>query len=1066
MLHLKVSNLLSQLAEKLASDFQQQKVSVFQPHYIVTQTDGMNNWLKLQIAKHNKIAANCIFLKPNDLIHNIYFLLGGRQPNLLSSGNLTWLLYNILGEKDFNDQYRHIANYYAADSNDRDIKRLALAEKVTDLFDQYQVYRPDMIRQWNATPLNEISKDEWQQYLWKKAKELSGDKLPDKTVIREHIIEALKVPKQIEKLVTQMPVIYMFGLSVTTAYHLNIFNFLSEKIEIQYYLLNPAPNYYWFDDKSEKQLAVLSKKGLIDKTPSGNGNPLLTNWGRVISDTFGLLFQNEDLLNAYEETGVTEPKPLNLLHKIQQDIFQNATSDDRNNLSPEDINDGSLTINACYTIAREVEVLYNYLVHLADSKEVFSPRDVVVMVTDIDAYAPYIKAVFGNAPYKFKFTIADESFSIGDSITNALKSVLSMNRQNFKAEEVLQLLDSTFIRKRFGLSDLSLIRKAVDKANIRFGMEGNKTDDTRYVSWSYGLNRIMFGICMSGEDEYDIGDETLYPIDISEGGDALELVRFTHFIQVLMDSINERKYDRTISEWVEYTERIMQNLVCETDEEGEDEYNLILKELEKLNAVNELLNEKISYDIFTHSFVQSISTSTRAGSFAVGGITFCSLIPMRSIPFKIVALLGLNFDKFPRKEIQIGFNLMDQKRMKGDRNVKDNDKHLFLETIMSAQKFLYMSYIGQSVKDNTILPPSALLDELIDYIESGCTQKEEIRVSLIRRHSIHSFSRKYYSGDKSFYNYLDDKNTFVKQEKNEKKVITKIDFTQINLKQFVSFFKHPFKEYYNKVLNIYYEEESVLLSDTELFELDHLQKWNLKNELLLLNQNESSILQNRLVKSGGLPLKNMAILAMDEIEESVGAVRVLFDQCVNCAEERSIKIELEIGGSILNGQIDNVYGNRLVFVSYSKNEYKYMLDAYISYLVARAQNEVISVHFISATKQQSFNGAFITKEDAALKLNELLRLYKQGYESILLFHPLLKIEPGKLASLDNEKFAKIIKQLFENHQVPCNDRYLLKEYQNGFFENESSAENFKINCQNLLEPLVIFFPEYFNSATK
>src|SRR5690606_33081518 len=128
-------------------------------------------------------------------------------------------------------------------------------------------------------------------------------------------------------------------------------------------------------------------------------NALLTNWGKVIQDTFGLFFTDENFLNEYQDEGI-EPDPRFLLSKIQHDIYNNSVGSDRNPLNIQDINDGSISINSCYTPVREVEVLYNYLVHLVDQHpNHLSPRDIVVMVSDIDAYAPYIKAIFKSAPY-------------------------------------------------------------------------------------------------------------------------------------------------------------------------------------------------------------------------------------------------------------------------------------------------------------------------------------------------------------------------------------------------------------------------------------------------------------------------------------------------------------------------------------------------------------------------------------------------------------------------------------------------------------------------------------------
>ncbi|MBD0333018.1 MAG: exodeoxyribonuclease V subunit gamma, partial [Chitinophagaceae bacterium] len=700
------SNSLEQLAFQLSKDLKRQQNNVFQPQYIVTQTLGMNNWLKIKMAENLGIVANCKFLKPNDLVNEIYYRLNTNNKQALSAESLKWVLFALLNTKDFHDQFRNISNYYTND----DVKRMALAEKVADLFDQYQIYRTEMVRDWNENKLFFDINNDWQKYLWIKAKEVLGDNMPDKTVIGRYIIEALKQPEQRKKLIAQIPNIHVFGLSIITAYHLRIFYELSRVISVTFHLLNPAPGIYWFEDKSEKQIALWRKKSKMKLSASdlqSTGNPLLTGWGRVLQDTFGLFFENDVFLNQYNDLDAKEPLPETLLGKIQNDIFNNNDSANRNEIMENDVKDGSITVNSCYTIAREAEVLYNYLVYLLDQRaETLSARDIVVMVSDINAYAPYIKAVFNSAPYKFPYTIADESFTISNNLFSTLQSVLALSEENFKAEEVLQLLDSSYIRNRFSITDIDLIRKAVDLANIRFGIEGQKEDDSIYVSWKNGIRRIIYGICMSGEDEYMADGYPTYPLDIAEGEDSFELIRFCHFAEVLISTIEERKNVKTITEWGEYIEQVVDKLICQTEESNDVDYQQLLQNLEKLYLLNDIVTDKLSFDVFKHSFVNSLSAESHSGTFATGGITFCSLIPMRSIPFKVVALLGLNFDKFPRKETRVSFNLMEQEKRRGDRNVKENDKHLFLESILSARKYFYVSYIGRSSKDNTVLPPS------------------------------------------------------------------------------------------------------------------------------------------------------------------------------------------------------------------------------------------------------------------------------------------------------------------------------------------------------------------------
>ncbi len=1061
-LYLKVSNSLENLSLGLAQTLKASHSRVFEQHLIVTQTEGMNNWLKLQLAEYLGIAANCRFLKPNDLIHQIYFLMDGHYSEMLSGRNLTWLLYKLLGEDAFRETYPAVATYYHNTEPDSDLKRMALAERTADLFDQYQIYRPEMIREWNEEAEDPLAKMDWQQYLWGKAKKVSGNMLPDKTIVGQHILDMLKNPDQQEMLAERMNTVHLFGLSIITAYHVQILHELSSFIDIHFHIINPSPELYWFEDKSEKQQARWRLKGRPLLESDIAGNPLLMGWGRVVQDTFGLFFQYDAFANAYDSEGLVVPEPDTLLNKVQHDIFNNA-NEGRNPIFAEDIEDGSITINNCYTVAREVEVLYNYLVHLIDKKkETLSPRDIVVMVRDIDAYAPYIKAIFNNAPYKFRYTIADESYADSDNLFNALHAILRMNEENFKAEEVLQLLDSSYVRKRFGINNVPLIRTVVDQANIRFGIHGAKEDETFLVSWKYGIRRIMFGICMSGDEEYGKGDESFFPLDILEGSDSLEVIRFCHFAEVLIAAVEERKKERSISGWVEYIENLLHNMVYEPEEEVDEDYNALMQQLADYNLLNEYMSDTVAFDVFSHSFLQTLTGTTRTGLFVNGGITFCSLIPMRSIPFRVVAMLGLDYDKFPRREQPIGFNLMEKNKQRGDRNVKDNDKHLFLETVLSARQYLYISYVGQSAKDNSRMPPSALVDELLDYIESGAQEPVEVRSKLVTKQPLQGFSRKYMTGNERLYSYL---NATVPERPITRigKVMEQPDLEEVDLDELVRFFKNPFKAYYNKVLGIYYNDEQVLLNETEIFHLDSLQKWSLKNELLQMDANAIANMKIRLVKTGRLPLKNMAYVALQQIESEVQPVRDKYRTCINGAEEQSVQVELDMEGTLLKGTINSVFDGKLVQVSWSKREDKYLIEAYIRYLAGRAAGVLTGMCFISgASKQDAFEAIPLTREEALRRLTVLLNIFREGFERITPFFPDLDIKPADLAGLDFNKFAKKVDEKLGKRDNNAVDPYISREYENGFFNDETTLDTYKTICSHVLLPIAEMIPGYYN----
>ncbi len=1065
-LQLNVSNSLHELAQQLANRLKEPAIGVFQPHFLVTQTDGMNNWLTIRMADQLGISANCRFLKPNDMVNQLYYWLGGETQQVLGADHLQWLVYNLLATADFADRYPLIANYYQGD----EVKRIALARKIADLFDQYQVYRPDMVDDWNKTNNWLKGSSDWQQYTWAKVKEHTGESFTDKTSVIRYIINALQLPGQQERLYDRLPAVHIFGVSIITHFHIQLFHELGKYIAVNFYLLNPAPLVYWLEDKTEKQLARLGQAsrlaGKKNSIPAGSGNQLLLSWGKVIQETFGLLFENDDFLNNYNEDGVRAPAESanTLLKKIQQDIFYNHDAASRSQLMVTDISDGSFTVNACYTPVREVEVLYNYLVHLVEQPHAsFSPRDIVVMVSDIDAYAPYIKAIFNTAKYHFPITIADESVQSGDTLFTALAAILALSADSFKAEEVMQLLDSAYIRNRFQLTDTELIRKVVNSANIRFGITGHPEDDTFLVSWAYGLQRILYGICMSGCTEYTVDEQIIFPLDMVEGAPALELVRFNHFIEILTSYVKARKKKRTLADWGTYIHQLVENLVfsSETNETAED-YQRLLQYIENLNLLTATYNETVSFEVFKHSFLDIIATATRSASFASGGITFCSLIPMRSIPFKVVALLGMNFDKFPRRETPLSFDLMVAKRRRGDRNVKDNDKHLFLETILSAQEYLYISFIGRSAKDNSVHPPSALVDELVDYVEAGMAEASlKVRDQLITLHPMHGFSQQYFGQSPRLYSYLGEGAEWdaPAPPATTGKAARQFQWEEIEAEALLRFFDNPFKWYYNKVLSIYYSGEEVLLPDTEVFELDGLQAWKLKNDLLYLNPAALPGYQERAVKTGLLPLKNMGAIVMDTILEAVTPAKTLFNQCTGDAPPSTAQLHFQVGETLITGRLQHIYNNHLLVVCFSKNKYKHLLKAYLTYVLARAGGYSYGLNFLSATDEQVYciEATTYTREKAVEMVTEWLANFKAGHEELFLFYPGFTENPLKLVAADEEKFFKMV----ANYMERTPDEYLLREFGHGLFEQVSTYEGFINNTEALFSPLAEIFPALF-----
>lgn len=1063
-IHLHVSNALSALAQQLAKDLKAHQKSVFAPEQIVTQTEGMNNWLKNQLASHLGIAANLSFGKPSDVISKIYYLLCAHKKSILSVDYIKWNLFHFLSESGFQEKFPGIARYYASN----EVKQIALAAKVADLFDQYQIYRPDVIETWTQTELVNVA-DDFQAYLWVRLQEVAQQQLLDKTNIIQEIIQAIQQPEQQAKLKANFPNLQFFGIAVITPYYLKLFNALAEHIDIRFYLLNPAPTMYWLDDQSEKEIARFAQKYPRIKREHMSrgiqGNELLNSWGNIIRDSFLLMFQDEMFINSYNDALAVEPEtPKTLLQKIQHDVFYNADTESRQVITQQDLKDGSVQINACFTTVREVEVLYNYLVELVtQSDKPYSPRDIVVMASDIDAYAPYIRAVFDNAPYQFPYTIADEHINAGHSMFNAIEQILSMQLDLIKTEDILLLFESKYVRERFGIQDLDLIRRALEEANIRFGQKGNRAQGTHVMSWEYGLKRLMYGICISGSPVAEIDGETLIPVDVFEGSDAYDLVKFWSFMQTLETTLQKRNSAKTVLEWGKYVQELVEDLVFQSSEQEDEDYHRLIHYIERLSAFEEISAAPVSFEVFRHSFLQVLNTETKAKSFAGAGITFCSLIPMRSIPFKVVAMMGMNFDQFPRKENEPSFNLIEQKKRKGDRNVKDNDKHLFLETILSAEENFYISYIGRSAKDAVSIPPSSLLDELMAYIVQGVDKADvDLYAQLVTVHPLHGFSQQYFNGS-GLKNYLGDwvsKAPFESKAENPAENIYL--FEEIALADLLNFMGDPIKFYFNKCLGIYYREEELLLPDTEVFELDKLDLWQLKQDLMAMTEADQANYYERLVLQGVLPLKHVGQLAFEQVQEELQSKKSFLEELVQGEVPRRINIDFYLGAQRIQGACQRMYGDDYVYWSDSKNNKKHFVLAFLEYVVLKAAGHDFNFRFADLEKKEShvIVAADMSKLEAETYLQNIVTHFMASYQTPFLFSAALPGNPYEWFKKSPQEFLSKVRGFERNEKVFFfnGNPYNSKALEHGFFDDEHAAV-FQMNVELVFDEMAKYLPQ-------
>jgi exodeoxyribonuclease V gamma subunit len=893
----------------------------------------------------------------------------------------------------------------------------------------------------------------------------------DRVEAKRSLKETLTNPESQQLVQQRMPVLHVFGVAVITPYHLEMMYVLSSFIDVHIYLMNPAPNEYWLEDTTEQLMARKRKGGgraLPDAAGMNFGNELLINLGRLIRESFTLLFRDENMINIYDPEETKPSGSEKLLHKIQRDIQGNLHGDQRSQILPADIRDGSLVLSGSFTPLREVEALYNHLVSLVDSTPGgVSPRDILVQVTDIDLYAPYIKAVFGYAKYELPFSIADQAVTADNNMFTAIQSLLSLDAEKMKAEEVLELLESPYIRKRFGITDTEDLRDGVRQAGIIYSLKGRLEDETRYISWHHGMKRILYGLCIGGGETFMDGHEEVIPLDSAEGA-ASDRIRFIHFLQMLEQLMSERKTARTIAGWAEYLRRLLNELVFEAGARDDEDYIHFVTLIDEMAELDELVKVDISFEVFRHSFLHRLTREQRSKSFLSKGITFCSMVPMRSIPFRVIALLGMDYDKFPRKDTGVSFSyLVSGTPRPGDRNVRNNDRHLFLETILSAREVLYISYCSRDGKDATMKPPSPLVDELMDYVFKGMEEQadtEKLQKDWIIQHPLHGFSTEYFKGNPVLKNYLPDSRFGTRIEVGKVDAqIDEFDLNEVDVDRLVSFLQNPPKTLLQRQFGVSYYDEELLLPEHEVFEIDGLQRHGLRQDLLGMDPADLAAFSVRQQRAGKLPLHNMGAALAGKTLDDMAGIRASFESARNGRTESEADLDITLSKGRLIGRVQGIYEDEYIVVCTSSNHFKYILAGYVRYLALIASGRNLSFIFITEKIEglHRINAGEITVQQAIDRLERFVEFFRGGHYAYFPFHPNLAREGFVMIAGNYDAFKDQMEALEENgRNYDFNDDYLRMSIEHGFFSNNNYPA-LQSSVKEIMDPIAQILPALF-----
>ena len=991
------SNRLENLASALAEICASRPLPPMTPETVVVQSGGMARWLSFHLAQELGVSANLDCPFPNGFLERIFRQVIPAPAGLarMEKPALRWLLMGILPGLTALPGFEVLTRYLASGG---DLKRFQLAGRLADLFDQYLIFRPDLIAAW------ERGEDEfWQARLWRRVLALAGEgrQVAHRAHLRDLLLQALSGRDQDNLILPRR--FSVFGLSSLPPFYLQTFEALAQRLEVHFFFLNPCRQ-YWGDIVPAKTIERLAEAGRAESLHLSSGNRLLSSLGQQGRELFNQL-QDCRLAGEFElyaDPAAPVAGPRSMLTLLQADILD--LEEGPAAAAQAGAGDRSIQVHCCHSPMRELEVLHDQLLALFEADPKLEPRDILVMTPDIESYSALVQAVFGSRNHgpgpAVPFRIADRLLSNEGELVGGFLALLKLAGTRLEFSRVLALLEMAPVRERFGLSadEVELCGKWLAEVNVRWGIDEADRQAlglpaTRENSWRFGLERLLLGYAMRGRGDRDFAG--ILPYDNLEGGEAEILGRFLDFSDSLFGRVRELPGRRRLSQWSELFLRLAEGLLA-VEKYQDGEWRFLGEVLRGLaEGEREGFAEEVAFEVAFAVVDQACKADRLTSGFMAGGVSFCELLPMRAVPFKVICLLGLNDGAFPRLTPTPSFNLIAAEPRPGDRSRRKDDRYLFLEALLSARQHLHLSYVGRSVRDGSELPPSVLVSELLEYLQ---VRFPLAAAGLETVHPLQPFSPEYFAGNPGLFSYsrADYQGVLALggPQKNSPLIPAPLapppaEMLSLELPRLLDFFKHPARFFCRHRLGIVLERTAEELPDSENFTLEPLTRYRLGGEMvkgLLAQAGELPDFLNLARRQGILPHGSVGLVCYQELRAEAGrqAANIL---ALGGGEKRlSHQGELELGDFTLRGEIATGEQTGQIRFRFATLKAADLIEAWLSHLFLNCLG--LDQRFLTTTLVASdVVMMFRPVADSPALLSRLLDFYRQGLRQPLPHFP-------------------------------------------------------------------------------
>ncbi|MBY6679412.1 exodeoxyribonuclease V subunit gamma [Rhodococcus sp. BP-332] len=1027
MLELHRAERASTLATGLATLLAEPLADAFAADVVAVPAKGVERWLRQRLSLSlgaagvsDGIAANIDFPSPGRLVDDVLAVVTGvdADSDPWAAGPLLWTVLRVIDECSTEPWCsvlsRSIGGAAAAPDDHRRGRRWSTASHVSGLFRSYAAQRPSMIVDWAAGADTDgagapLAPDLlWQAELWRRVRERIG--VPGPAERLDPVCDALAEDGSTLDLPSRLS---LFGATRLTTLQRRVLRAVAYHRDVHLWLPHPSP-VSW---AATSRRAGAGSVRRVDAPPvSTAGHPLLVSLGRDVRELQPLLEPTADADRHLPDPERSDARRVEasttVLRRMQNDIVA-----DRAPAAPDVPGmDDSVQIHACHGPARQVDVLRDTLLHLFQDDPTLEPRDVLIMCPDVDTFAPLVRAAFGNEgavgdpsahpAHGLRVRLADRGLRRTNPVLDVIAAMIEMAGDRVTASQMLDLAASEAVRTRFRFSDDDLERLAewTRVSGARWGIDSVQRElfglgDFRQNTFTAAMDRLLLGAAADETTGDWLG--LALPVDDVDGNDIDLAGRYAELVDRVSVVLRGMRGEHPVRTWRASLIRAIDLLT----EVGPADVRHRVDALRELSAALEH-GDDISLQL---ADIRSMLRDRLAGrptrsNFRTGELTVCTMVPMRSVPHRVVVLLGLDDDVFPRAGHLDGDDVLARGALIGERDIRSEDRQLLLDALMSAGEKLVLFHTGANPVSGAHEPPAIPLSEVIEVVAATAGVENNRAVT---RHPLQPFDPSIFDGSApagfdsaALAGAVAASAPFVPRQPFLDGPLPARDSADVALAELVAFVQSPVTAFVRQRLKVGLSGRDDDVVDALAVELDALSAWDIGERMLsaLLTGVELADFRAAEWRRGTLPPFAQGARLLEQIETDVVPIAdAAAEMHVGPPESVDVVVDLD-GGRRLTGTVPGVHGTTVARTSYSRMAPKRRLEAWIHLLAVAAQSGSDGWTAVTTARGRSSRpvsrSTLTTPEDARAVLAELADLRDRGLR-----------EPLPLALKSGEAYA-------------------------------------------------------------